>query len=390
MIDFALAHSLASQHQTPLYVYDGAQLRDRALQLASLHLPFGFTARYAVKANPHPEIIRLFAGAGLQFDASSSYEAAYLLEQGIPGEKISLSSQQPAHNLPELLAAGVRYVATSQRQLELFAEAAQSGAHAGLRVNPGMGSGHNNRTTTGGLNSSFGLWHAYLPEVLALAQQHQLVIDTLHVHVGSGADPAAWGTVMDQALEIAARLPDVTVLDIGGGYKIQRAEGEKETDMQEVAAVFANRLSAFAAKTGRQLHLEIEPGTWLVAHGGTLLAEIVDIVDTGAQGHTFLRINTGMNDFLRPTLYGAQHGIEILNGNDERADYVVVGHNCETGDILTPAPGDPEGILPRRLRKADIGNLIVIADTGAYCASLRAQGYNAYPSARELFIAPES
>lgn len=380
------AAEIASQYGTPLYIYDRSQLDKRSGELLRLTLPFGLTIRYAVKANPHPEIVALFNNAGLHFDCSSSYEATKLLDQGIAGEKISLSSQQPAHNLQQLLAASVRYIATSKHQLELFTQVAVPGLRLGLRVNPGVGSGHNNRTTTGGFNSSFGLWHEYLDDALEIAEKHSVTISTLHIHIGSGADPAAWGNVMDNALRIAERMPDVTTLNIGGGFKVKRVDGETETNMHQVAAIFSEKLAAFAAQTSRELHLEIEPGSWLVAHAGTLLTEITDIVDTGGDGFTFLRTNTGMNDFLRPTLYGAQHEIEILNDATEQADYVVVGHNCETGDIITTEPRNPENILPRRLRKAQIGDLVAIADTGAYCAALRASGYNAFPSAKEILI----
>ena len=163
--------TLAQAHGTPLLVYDRQYLLERSRQLLALDLPYGLTPRYAVKANNHPEIIRLFNGAGLSFDVSSSYEAAELIAQGIAPEKISLSSQQPAHNLPELLGAGVKYVATSLHQLELFIGVAPQGAEVGLRVNPGLGAGHNNRTTTGGANSSFGLWNDYLPDALEVAEK---------------------------------------------------------------------------------------------------------------------------------------------------------------------------------------------------------------------------
>ena len=381
------ANELVARHGTPLFVYSRKLLDERSKELAELQMPFGLIARYAVKANPHPEIIKLFDGVGLHFDASSSYEAAELLEQGIVGEKISLSSQQSAHNLPELLSAGVQYVATSMHQLELFADAAKSGAHVGLRVNPSLdGAGHNNRTSTGGVASSFGLWNEYLDDALEFTKAKRITIDRLHIHIGSGAEPAVWGKAMDMSLDIARRMPDVMTLDIGGGYKIARVKPEPEADMQQIALTFAKRLQTFATETGRELKLEIEPGSWLVAHAGILLAQIDDIVDTGAGGHTFLRLNTGMNDIIRPAMYGAQHQIEILNNATEQAEYVVVGHNCETGDILTPAPGGPEHIAPRRMHKAAIGDLAAIADTGAYCASFSATGYNAFPSAKEIML----
>lgn len=370
----------------PLFVYDRHYLATRAQSLLALDLPYGLTSRYAVKANNHPEIIKLFNEAGLSFDASSSYEAAELLAQRIAGEKISLSSQQPAHNLAELLEAGVKYVATSLHQLKLFTEAAPSGAEVGLRINPGLGAGHNNRTTTGGANSSFGLWNAYVPDALKMAEKAGVKITRLHVHIGSGADPKMWGEVIKTALGIVRQMPEVTSLDIGGGFKIHRYGDEQEADMQEIMRVFAAGLEAFAEETGRLLHLEIEPGTWLVAHSGTLLAEVVDIVDTGADGHTFLRLNTGMNDIIRPSMYGAQHRIELLTDGEETAEYVVVGHNCETGDILTPAPGDPEGLEPRTMKKARIGDTVAIYDTGAYCRSFAVHGYNSFPPAKEVFV----
>jgi diaminopimelate decarboxylase len=382
-----LANELVVRNGAPLFAYSKDQLRARAQELLELELPFGHTVRYAVKANPHLEIISLFSDLDMHFDASSSYEVTMLLEQGIPGDRISLSSQQSAHNLQQLLGAGVRYVATSMHQVELFAEAAGQGANVALRVNPSLDSaGHNNRTSTGGVASSFGLWHEYVEQALAYANSKQITIERVHIHVGSGADPAIWESAMESALSIVRRMPDVTTLDIGGGYKVSRAPGEQEADMVQIAKVFADKLQSFAEETGRELALEIEPGTWLVAHAGVLIAQVNDIVDTGPDGYKFLRLNTGMNDIIRPAMYGSHHGIQVLNGSDEEVEYVVVGHNCETGDILTPMPGDPEHIAPRLMQKAEIGDTVAIADAGAYCASFSVQSYNAFPSAKEVFV----
>jgi diaminopimelate decarboxylase len=346
--------------------------------------PFGLTVRYAVKANPHPAIIRLFASAGLHFDASSSYEAADLLEQNIPGSRISLSSQQPPHDLKKLLLQGVRFVATSLYQLEYFVDIAPKGSAVGLRVNTGTGAGHSNRTTTAGISASFGLWHEYLDRALRYAEERDVIIDRLHTHIGSGADPNVWRQVIRMSLETVGRMPEVTTLDIGGGYKVSRWSDEVETDMQHVIEVFNEELLDFKQKTGRRLHLEIEPGTWLVAHAGSLITKVVDIVDTGKDGYTFLRTDTGLNDFMRPALYGAQHEMQILNNSSTYSDYVVVGHNCESGDILTPEQGNPEYIKPRTLKTPKIGDLLLVKDVGAYSASMRAKGYNAFPSAKEV------
>ncbi len=386
MFDTDELRNLAKAGETPVFVYSRRALAERARVLTNLRVPYSLVPRYAVKANNHPEIIRLFDHMGLHFDASSSYEAAELLALGVAAEKISLSSQQPAHNIDELLAAGVNYVATSLHQLELFLSAKSRPNTVGLRVNPGLGAGHNNRLTTGGPNSSFGLWNSYVPDALALAAKFDVKIDRLHVHIGSGADPTMWGNMIEAALAIAERMPDVTSLDMGGGFKIHRYGDQPEANMLEIARIFSVQLTSFAARTGRQLQLEIEPGTWLAGHAGVLLASIVDIVDTGDDGYTFLRLDTGMNDIARPGMYGAQHELAVLNDSKQTAEYIVVGHNCETGDILTPAPDDPEGLEPRELRQAAIGDIVAIYDAGAYCRTMSHKGYNSYPSAREIFI----
>src|SRR6185437_5646424 len=136
-----------------------------------------------------------------------------LLDMGIAGSQISLSSQQSAHDLPVLLQAGVQYIATSMRQLTRYAEVSGPGTSVGRRVNPSLGgAGHNNRTSTGGVASSFGLWHEYVESALEFADSKQVTINRLHMHVGYGADPAIWGNVIDTALSVVRRMPDVTVL----------------------------------------------------------------------------------------------------------------------------------------------------------------------------------
>jgi diaminopimelate decarboxylase len=371
---------------TPRFEYSRKVISERISALTSLTVPFGCTVRYAVKANPHVEIIKMMDDGGVHFDASSSYEAEELLRAGVAGPRVSLSSQQSPHNLGELLDAGVLFVATSFKQLEIFLETVKRPDKVGVRINPAMGSGHNNRTNTGGVNSSFGIWHEYGERVREMTAAAGVTIDRLHIHIGSGADPYVWGQVMDQAIDIAREYLDVTSLNIGGGYKVHRYGEEGEANMSDIFATFSEKLETFQKETGRGLHLEIEPGTYFIAHAGTLVAAIDDIVDTGKYGHTFLRLNTGMNDFLRTTLYGAQHKIEVINNETELHPYIVVGHNCESGDIFTTEKGDPESVEPRMLKKAHIGDTVHIHDVGAYCASMRAKGYNSFPDAEEVMV----
>src|SRR5699024_6891572 len=128
--------------------------------------------------------------------------------------------------------------------------------------------------------------------------------------------------------------------------------------------------------------------TFLVANAGAIVSTVQDIVDTGSAGHTFLKLDTGMTEILRPSLYGAQHPLIVVPANEnktrETATSLVVGHCCESGDILTPAPDQPEVLQPRPLTKAEHGDLLVIEGTGAYCSSMPAKNYNSFPEAPEI------
>jgi len=133
----------------------------------------------------------------------------------------------------------------------------------------------------------------------------------------------------------------------------------------------------------------VEPGTYLVANSCALIATVIDVVDTGRRGYKFLKVDAGMTEILRPGMYGAQHPIEVVPaaaGGRSQVKYVVVGHCCESGDVLTPASGSPEALQPRLLPETRVGDLIVLGGAGAYCSSMAAKNYNSFPEAAEVMI----
>lgn len=368
---------------TPCYVYDETTLVDTAQRALAFPHPYGFTLRYAMKANPSAAILRLFRDLGLHIDASSEHEVARALRAGYAPEHIQLTSQAPARDLDGLVRRGVLFNACSLHQLERFA-AAFPGGEVSVRVNPGLGSGATNRTNTGGPASSFGIWHEHLDDATAIADRHGLTIRRLHTHIGSGSDPAVWTRVARLSLDIAARLPAVTVLNLCGGFKVARVRGETATDLHAIGQVVREEVVAFADRTGRRLHLEIEPGTYLVAHAGVVVATCIDVVDTGRTGYRYAKLDAGMPEITRPAMYGAQHPIAVVAAERPPADVVFVGPCCESGDVLTPAPGDPERLAPRTVPAPAIGDVVVIGGAGAYCASMATLNYNSYPQAPEV------
>jgi diaminopimelate decarboxylase len=382
------AAEVRARFGTPCYVYDRAGLEAAARRALAFPAPFGFTLRYAMKANPSHGVLALFRELGLHIDASSDNEVVRALRAGFPPETIQLTSQMPSPQLGEYLARGVIFNACSLHQLEVLGRIAP-GRETSVRLNPGLGSGSANRTNTGGPAASFGIWHEYLEDVKTIAKRHDIRLRRLHTHIGSGTDPEVWKRVTRMTLDLAAKLSEVRIVNLGGGFKVGRMPGEASVDFDDVGSHVRDELLAFRQRDGRALHLELEPGTYLVANAGFVVATVVDVADTGRDGYFFAKLDTGMTEVTRPSLYGAQHPIDVMAEGRDEIDTVFVGPCCESGDILTPAPGDPEALGPRRGPRPAIGDLVVIGGAGAYCAAMSTLNYNSYPQAPETMLEPD-
>ena len=385
----AKAEEVRQRFGTPCYVYDLAGLEAAARRALAFGAPYGLTLRYAMKANPSRGILGVFRAIGLHIDASSDWEVERALVAGFGPEQILLTSQMPSRRLAEHIARGILLNACSLHQLEAVGRAAPGRAIA-VRMNPGLGSGSTKRTNTGGPAASFGIWHDYLGDVKAMAARHGLTIRTLHTHIGSGTDPEVWKRATRMTLDLVAQLPDVKIVNLGGGFKVGRMPEEPTADIAEVGSHVRGELEAFRERDGRALSLEIEPGTYLVAQAGVVVATCVDVVDTGKDGYLFAKLDTGMTEVTRPSLYGAQHPVDVVAGaGREPAEVVFVGPCCESGDVLTPAPGDPETLGPRWLPRPRIGDLVLVGGAGAYCSAMSTINYNSYPQAPEVMLEPD-
>ena len=373
---------------TPVYVYDQATLEAQADSVLAFPNAFGLIARYAMKASPSAAVLRVLTDRGLHIDASSGYEAVRAIKAGVPADRIQITTQQAPDNLGELIDQGCLFNACSLSQIEAVG-AARPGTEIALRINPGLGSGHSNRTNVGGPAASFGIWHEYLPVALATAKQHNLTVKRMHTHIGSGSDPEVWERVALMSLDLCSRIEGAASLSLGGGYKVGRMKGEVSTDLQKIGLHIVEAFRSHAARHGQELELEVEPGTYLVANACALVSSAMDVVDTGEEGYRFIKVDTGMTELLRPSLYGAQHPIETvpqIEGERPLVEYIVSGHCCESGDVLTPAPDDPEGLEPRLLTETKIGDAVVIGGAGAYCSGMSAKNYNSFPEAAEVML----
>lgn len=389
---------------TPLYAYSLDKLDQAANDCLAFPNAYGLTVRYAMKACPNQAILNFFNSKGIHIDASSGYECRRAMAAGIPPENISLSTQELPADFAELCDLGVKLNACSISQLERFAAHYKGNPNVkvGIRVNPGVGSGGFSKSTTGfsktnvgGPSSSFGIWHEFIEgPVKKIVEDNGLTVERIHTHIGSGSDPAIWQQVALKSLSFCKFFPTVQTLNLGGGYKVGRNPGEPTTNLQEIGGPVAEEFHKFAADEGRELRLEIEPGTYLLAMSGALVSTVQDKVETlGEGGHVFLKLDAGMTDVLRPSLYGAVHPTTVLPGSGKTEDVgseteqvVVVGHCCESGDLMTPLPGEPESLGEITLRKASIGDILVMDGSGAYCSGMSSKNYNSFPEAPEVLV----
>jgi len=394
----------ASMCGTPFYLYDGSLIADQCRSL--LHMPraHGLSVRYAIKANPSRAVLELIAAQGMQFEAGSMNEVKRAQLAGIHPGKILLTSQDVPDKqnlllLKQLMHRGLNYTICSFLQLQRIAPyAGQNGIPLCIRIHPGQGSGASATRNTGDAYASFGVQQGELPLVLRFAREQGIEFSRLHVHIGSGSEPALWKENVLRTLHtVEEAFPHVTTINLGGGFKVARMPDEDGADINELGEFTAEKLRDFSRQTGRKLHLEIEPGTFVVANSGYLVTSVIDIKPNRDNEFMFYLLNGGMESNPRPLMYGARHPFYMVSKSGKLlwSDFkagqpdcpgVIVGRCCETGDSQCL---DPRGIVtPRPMARPGLGDMIVIGGTGAYCSSMAPFNYNSYLQAAECMLVP--
>jgi diaminopimelate decarboxylase/aspartate kinase len=339
---------------TPRYVYDLDTVRERARSLGEA----GAVDRrfYALKANSNPDILRALEAEGFGFECVSlaELERVFATFPGIdPTRVLFTPSFAPRGEYAAALARDAWVTVDSVAPLKQWPELFR-GRQLVLRIDPGFGLGHHEKVRTGGKQAKFGLAADALPEMLEALRAAGARVAVLHAHVGSGiTDVTHWPEVYAQLAELAERIGGVSAIDVGGGLGIAY---EPEGESFDVAAF--GRAMAQIKAAWPQYALWIEPGRYLVAESGVLLARVTQVSEK--LGLRRVGLDAGMNALLRPALYEAWHEIANLSRLDDEADtlFDVVGPICETGDVL-----GRRRPLPAATREGDV---LLVADAGAY------------------------
>ena len=384
----ALLWNLADEYGTPLWVYDAATIRERIAQLQAFD-----TVRFAQKACSNIHILQLMREQGVKVDAVSRGEILRALAAGFqpgfgePAEIVFTADVMDEATLATVVKHKVPVNAGSIDMLGQLA-AVSKGHHVWLRINPGFGHGHSNKTNTGGEHSKHGIWHSELELALAAIKTGGLVLAGLHMHIGSGVDYDHLKEVCGAMVQLVERAKaagvDLHAISAGGGLSIPYKQGDATIDTQHYHGLWDAARKQAEAIVGHKLGLELEPGRFLVAESGVLLGTVRATKNAGS--NHFVLVDTGFNELMRPSMYGSYHGMEVLRRDGKQLpaqDSVVAGPLCESGDVFTQ--GDGGVVLPRSLAGASVGDLLVIHDTGAYGSSM-SSNYNTRPLAAEVLV----
>ncbi|WON82930.1 MULTISPECIES: diaminopimelate decarboxylase [Chromobacterium] len=378
---------LARQYGSPLWVYHADTIRRRIAELKRFDV-----IRYAQKANSNIHILSLMREQGVKVDAVSLGEieralaAGYKADSAEPSDIVFTADVLDRATLERVAAAGIAVNAGSIDMLRQLG-AASPGHRVWLRVNPGFGHGHSQKTNTGGENSKHGIWHEQVSDALDVIRQFGLHLVGLHMHIGSGVDYGHLQQVCGAMVKLATGLGhDIEAISAGGGLSIPYRDGDARIDTTHYFELWDEARRRIAAHLGHPVRLEIEPGRFLVAESGALISEVRAVKTMGSR--RFVLVDAGFNDLMRPAMYGSHHDISVLgpDGTEKsgaRAPCVVAGPLCESGDVFTQQEG---GVVESRpLPDAQVGDLLVFHDAGAYGATM-SSNYNSRPLLAEALI----
>ncbi|MBD5786306.1 diaminopimelate decarboxylase [Cellulosimicrobium terreum] len=392
-------HGLAAQVGTPVYVLDEADFRTRArayrtaFETAFRAVGSDVDVYYAGKALLTVAVARWAREEGLRVDTASGGELAVALRAGVPGAEIGLHGNNKSDaEIDRALEVGVgRIIVDSLVEVERVAAAARARgvvAPVMVRVTTGVHAGGHEYISTAHEDQKFGLSivsprsgadSPAMTALLEVVRRPELHLLGIHSHIGSQIlDPTGFEVAARAVLELRADLAArtgvlVDEVDVGGGYGIAYLPGEVALDPERVAKDVAAAVDAVSARLGTPLpRFSIEPGRAIVGPAGLTLYTVGTVKPVTLEDgrvRTYVSVDGGMSDNIRPALYGAQYHAEVV-GRSSAAEPVlarVVGKHCESGDIVVH-----EVMLPGDVRA---GDLLAVAATGAYGRSM-ASNYN--------------
>ncbi|PIQ95325.1 MAG: diaminopimelate decarboxylase [Nitrospinae bacterium CG11_big_fil_rev_8_21_14_0_20_56_8] len=373
---------------TPVYVYSLDALR-RSIEEIKRLAP---VTRYAMKACSNVAVLKEMLNSGIRIDAVSVYEVRRAIKAGFRPADICFTSDVffNREDAYFCLEQGVYVNCGTLGMVEEYGQAftgfKKGSNRISIRINPGEGAGHSKKTNTGGPYSKHGIWYQNLDEVKRLAKQYGLVVNGVHMHIGSGGDMEHLKRITGKLVEFAKQFDDLDVINFGGGLPYQYDPSLPQQDISAYRDILAERQKILEDHFGRKIDCEIEPGRRFVAGCGYLIGEVRSLnhtFDEDGKRLDYVLVNIGFCHLIRPMAYGSFHPIWFVgDGLGPETDLIVAGPVCESGDVLTQKNDEP---VPRRLPMPSAGDLVVVGGAGAYGFAM-SSNYNSQPLIPEVVV----
>jgi diaminopimelate decarboxylase len=401
-----IAHSLreaAERFGTPLYLTDVVTLEAAARTVAGA-FPEPWIRQYSIKANDVVGVVRLLGRRGFGANVVSLGEWSIANRAGIPNERITFEGigKSDAELDAVVRAAAdarpLRWLAIeSPDEAGRLAETALAHGSALrvdvlLRLNPDVAPETQRGLAVGDRTSKFGMRESELSEAIDLLRRAPGVVPRgVHLHVGSQLGAVdAWRDAVRKGLALVALLRGsltlFDTLDVGGGFPVARL-GEPSPGPQRFAREVPPLLDAIPADR-RPTRLAIEPGRFLVARSGWIVAHVLH---ARSRGGAQVVIDAGMTELIRPALYGARHDVVALTSRGERIEQGVAGAIADSAEptaVAGPICESTDELGVHALPPLERGDLVAIRDAGAYAAS-QASSYNGRPRAPQVLLHPD-
>ena len=377
-IDAKTIESIADRIDTPFYVYSAAELRRRLEAIGSVTDGKTIRARYAMKACSVRRVLEEVRAHDVWLDTVSGNEILRAKRAGFavgsnPPVMLFTADVFRDNSLEVVVQNNITPTIGTPHMVDELAAAGFEGA-VGVRLNPGFGHGHVKQCDTGGPASKHGIWYEDESEFRHGVADRGFKITVLHAHIGTGPGLAEFRTNIERLADFFAEriagYPDVEAVDFGGGIPHPYRPGAPHFDAAECGQVLRKASVELSSRAGRPIRVEIEPGRYFIAGAAAVVARVRGFSETRTNekgpGHSYLMVDAGFCDLIRPAMYGSYHRIEVLgkSGGGSLKPQVVAGPLCESGDVFTRDAG--ELLDPRPLPDCEIGDLVLIRDAGAY------------------------
>ncbi|XBC42166.1 MAG: diaminopimelate decarboxylase [Buchnera aphidicola (Meitanaphis elongallis)] len=371
---------LIKKYHSPLWVYDANVILKKIKELHQFDV-----IRFAQKSCSNIHILNLFYKHGVKIDAVSLGEIERGLISGYDSTDqgmIFTADVVDQFTLKKIKEYNIPVNVGSLDMLEQIG-AVSPGHCIWLRINPKFGYGHSKKTNTGGENSKHGIWDISL--AIPFIKKYNFKLIGLHIHIGSGVNYEYLERTCQEMVKQVLRFNhDIKMISAGGGLTVPYKSNESTFNISKYFTSWNIARKKISNYLNHSIQLEIEPGRFLVAESGILVAEVRSVKQTSSK--LFVLVDAGFNDLIRPAMYGSYHHISVISGDGRLIDEndvqetTVGGPLCESGDIFTQ--NEQGDIETRMLPKVQPGDYLVFHDTGAYGASM-SSNYNS------RFLIPE-